>query len=256
MPGKLKHTIKSQGGPKHFPKKPSFKHQTSTFNVGAVETSQNNIGKNSNTVSPKIHNSQIAGSSKMDTPWVAPKTKSKSKKQKNDNMHSKVLETPIKLQNTFAILESEPDSDGEQENSSNQFLAQKQTRGNNKKRPSPRSPSCEKKRAKITPKITPKASEVKTSQPGLKNVVDSQNNKNSKINKTKDSAEKSTVEVDFENVDDIIKHLVQHIDKSSNLMLIVKLLGALLSKINKDTMNEDKLIQLLTSSKDNEIIRP
>ena len=64
------------------------------------------------------------------------------------------------------------------------------------------------------------------------------------------------MEVDFENVDDIIKHLVQHIDKSSNLMFIVKLLGALLSKINKDTMNEDKLIQLLTSSKDAEIIRP
>ena len=94
-------------------------------------------------------------------------------------------------------------------------------------------------------------------QPGLKTVVGSQKNKNSKINnKVKDSAEKSTVEVDFENVDDIIKHLVQHIDKSSNLMLIVKLLGALLSKINKDTMNEDKLIQLLTSSKDAEIIRP
>ena len=82
---KTENTIKSQGGPKYFPKKPSFKHQTSTFNVGAVETSQNNIGENSNTVSPKIHSSQIAGSSKMDIPWVAPKTK--SKKQTNNNMH-------------------------------------------------------------------------------------------------------------------------------------------------------------------------
>ena len=95
-----------------------------------------------------------------------------------------------------------------------------------------------------------------TSQPSLKNFVGTLKNKNPKIKKIKDSAEKSTVEVDFENVDDILKHLGQHIDLSSNLMFIVKLLGALLSKTSKDTMNEAKLIQLLTSSKDAETIRP
>ena len=94
-------------------------------------------------------------------------------------------------------------------------------------------------------------------QPELKNIVGSKTNKNSKTNnKIKDSVSKSTVEVDFENVDDILKHLGQHIDKSSNLIFIAKLLGALLSKISKGTINEAKLIQLLTSSKDNEIIRP
>ena len=255
---KTENTIKSQGGPKHFPKKSSVKHQTSTSNFGAVETPQNNSGEISE--SPKIHSSQIAGSSKMDIPWVAPKTKSKSKKPTNKNMQNKYGEVPIKLHNTFENLEnleSECDSDGEQENTSNQFLAQKQTRVNNKKRPSPISPSCERKRAKITPKTTPKASEVETLQPELKNIVGSKTNKNSKTNnKIKDSVSKSTVEVDFENVDDILKHLGQHIDKSSNLMFIVKLLGALLSKISKGTINEAKLIQLLTSSKDNEIIRP
>ena len=62
--------------------------------------------------------------------------------------------------------------------------------------------------------------------------------------------------VDFENIEDTLKHLGQHIDLSSNQMFIVKLLGALISKISMDTMNETKLIQLLTSSKDVENIRP
>ena len=250
---KTENTTKSQGGPKHFPKNSSSKNHTLTSNFGAVETPQNNSGENS-----VIHNSQIAGSSKMDTPWVAPKTKPKPKKPSNNNTQNKYGEVnPIKLHNTYEILEPECDSDGEQGNTSNKPLAQKQTRGNGKKRPAPISPSCERqKRSKITPKVTPKASEVETFQPGSKNVVGSQQNKNSRINKIKDSASNSTVEVDFENVDDILKLLGQHIDKSSNLIFIAKLLGALLSKISKDTIDEAKLIQLLTSSKDAEIIRP
>ena len=79
--------------------------------------------------------------------------------------------------------------------------------------------------------MTPKDIEVATSQTRLKNGVGAPRNKNPKIKKIKDSAEKSTVEVDFENVDDILKHLGQHIDLSSNLMFIVKLLGALLKQI-------------------------
>ena len=64
---KVGNTTKSQGGPKYFPNKTSFKHQTPSFDIGAVEASQN-----TNALSPQIHNSQIAGSSKIDTPWIAP----------------------------------------------------------------------------------------------------------------------------------------------------------------------------------------
>ena len=104
---------------------------------------------------------------------------------------------------------------------------------------------------------SPKAIEMKISQPCFKNDVGTQKTKNCKTNnKNRDSVEKSTVGVDFENIEDILKHLGQHIDLSSNQMFIVKLLGALISKISMDVVNETKLIQLLTSSKDVENIRP
>merc|ERR1712121_528109 len=76
---KVGNTTKSQGGPKYFPNKTnktSFKHQPPSLDGG-----------NTNGLSPQIHNSQIAGSSKMDTPWIAPKTK--KTKQKNKNMQKK-----------------------------------------------------------------------------------------------------------------------------------------------------------------------
>ena len=250
---KVGNTIKSQGGPKYFPNKTnktSFKHQPPSLDGG-----------NTNALSPQIHNSQIAGSSKMDTPWIAPKTK--KTKQKNKNTQKKycktaetTVEPPIELHNQFEILDSDVESDGEINYPPNKSPAP--IKNQNKKRPtspSPINPSCKKQRVKITPK--PKTVEVKTSQPSFKNDIGTKKPKTCKVNtKNKDSVEKSTVGVDFENIEDILKHLGQHIDLSSNLMFIVKLLGALISKISMDTMNETKLIQLLTSSKDVENIRP
>ena len=76
-------------------------------------------------------------------------------------------------------------------------------------------------------------------------------NKQNKVEKREKQkpVEIITEGVDFESVEDILQHLGKNLNSSGNLMFVVKLIGALMSKLSNQTVNETELTQLLTLGK-------
>ena len=198
----------------------------------------------SSVVSPKIHSSQIAGTSSMEVPKLP------SKPQFN-------LQIPTK--NPFSVLVGD-ESDMEPITPTKSPIRRKRTQTSPQDQPSLA------KKAKIT--VVKKDAETSTptwnfrdvgiqTKPTnnekiiiptiYKNLEKEKKNKDKKMGPSKTKMEEIPEGIDYNNVDDIIRHLGKNVVKSGNLILIVKLLGALISKLTNAEVDEGRISKILTS---------
>ena len=222
--------------------------------------------------SPTIHNSQIAGASHMEVPKLPSKlqfpTHNKFSLLNKDADTDTEVSTPLSSPNRKKRTAPSPDSDTDIE------VSTQLSSPNRKKRTAPSPVHPQAKKSKINSKkvtLAIKEAETFTPQWTKRNMATQtkptynekviiptkyKNHENimKKSEKKKDPPQVVSEEtpepvgIDYNNVDDIIRHLGKNVIKSGNLIFIVKLLGALISNLTKTEVDESHISQILTSS--------
>ena len=200
-----------------------------------------------NALSPKLHSSQLPGSSRMNIPKIHKASEPINYKntQKNSSTQS------IALSNSYQILANT----NEEEDTLHTPPSTPTPTRKRRTQQSPKQASTQKRTKIQTKKDTISKIETETETPewqkrnvGTQTIVST----NFKIDNTEPEIQKNTEDipngVNFDSVEDILGHLGKNIVTSSNLMFTVKLFGALIAKLTKEPFDERKLSAILTSS--------